>query len=429
MKKILFFAAAAVAVMTSCSSSDDAIANDPVPANAEEITEKPVAIQLGASSSILSTATRGTGTVGGVTTANNKWNGQNFNVYMFQRGTLNDTIYKNAIFYAGIAAGDAIKEGAKIFTGVDDSTLPDSVSTIRPKDDIVRYYPSRGAFDFYAYRLDSANWNGTALAEPAKSGDSLNVNFTIDGSQDIMVAYADTTTADINAIMTAANITADRDSAAARFFSSYTSRQGIIPTLFFKHLLTRLTFELIPGKPEATQAVTGIHIDGIKVISNTKGKLTIAPVEYQGITNWTTPDTLSLMQRDTEYTGNYLDSLNLVKLAADSLIGRTVGEAHPVGEAMMVQPGVNSYKVIVYLSQYVRNSYSGTTAPANRWERYEVPAEITLSDATQAFEAGKSYTVKITVNGLREIVVKAALDNWKEGETISRNPEDEDFDY
>lgn len=425
MKKILFFAAAAVAVMTSCSSSDDVITEGPAPiVNGLEEDETPQLIQLSANSGILSTSTRGSGTVGDVTTANNTWDGQDFNVYMFKRGTLKDTIYKNEIFYAGLASGMNI-DGKDIFNGIATAST-DSISIIRPKNDLVQYYPAKGAFDFYAYRLDSANYVSGTLNVPdtTATGDSLNVEFKIDGSQDIMVAYADTTTADIDAIMTAANITADRDSAAARFFSAYTSRKNIIPTLFFKHLLTRLTFQIIPGTDEAVAATNGVRVDSIKVMSKTEGKLTIAPLDKQGITNWAAEDSLSLKQRPAAG----LDSLNLEDFAQYTLIGKTKGTAYPVGEALLVKPGETSYQVSVFLSQEVKNSYSGTTAPANRLERYEIPTVIELPGNAE-FLAGKSYTVKITVNGLREIVLKAALDNWKEGETIERNPEDEDFEY
>ena len=422
MKKILFFAAAAVAVMTSCSSSDDVVAEQaPVNPGNQEIAESRVAIQLGATNNVASAAVRGTGTVGTTDAATNKWGGQNFNVYMFKHGTIEDTIYNNTVFYAGIATGKLTPD---IFNGV--GSLPaitsDSVSYIRPKNDTVKYYPAQGAYDFVAYRLDSA-WT----ANPVKGASTWTRDFTIDGSQDIMVAAATPEADSIAAVLAylqTSNPSATTADAEKRFFSSFTARRGNIPTLEFKHLLTRLTFNVIPGTAKAVEAGSGVVVDSIKVISDVDGTLTFAPADAQGIT-WNTPatkDTLTLKERATAGS-DYLDSLNLKKLTPYSLIGKTVGTGESIGEALLVAPATD-YRVIVYVSQELPILYS---VPATTEKHvYAIPTTISLSSGD--FEAAKSYIVNITVNGAQDIVLKASLTKWVEGETINKDPENEDFE-
>jgi len=435
MKKNLFVQLlAAAAFMTSCSSSDESIANDPAPVNGEEIAEKPVAINLGVSNNIATATVRGTGTVGNTDQATNKWDGQHFNVYMFVRNTVTDTIYKNTVFYAGIAEDETVKNFAgddkEIFNGID--LLPalthDSVSYIRPKDDLIKYYPAKGAFDFVGYRLDSC-WT----AAPVNDGSKVTRAFKLTGSQDIMVASAEPAADEVEAIETAAGIT--NAEARDRFFSSYTARRNYIPTLKFKHLLSRLTFKIIPGTEKAVAANTGIVVDSIKVISKTTGTLVIAPAAQQGIVDWAAideaNDSLTLMERPAAGASTHRDSLSLKKLTPVSLIGLTSKAADPVnytkqniGEALLVAPDAE-YKISVFLSQELPVYYSEDPATTTKKHVYEVPATIILPSGS--FEAGKSYNIEITVNGVEEIILKAALEHWVEGATIEKDPENEDF--
>ena len=106
MKKLFISTFAVAALLCSCSSDDD-FAVDGNSVNESDL----VAIKLGMGADV----TRGTGTVGGVndadtlTTANNYWNNEKVNVFMFKKNTLelayfvngsgdSTVIYNNEVF-------------------------------------------------------------------------------------------------------------------------------------------------------------------------------------------------------------------------------------------------------------------------------------------------------------------------------------------
>ena len=81
MKKQFFYAAMALAVMSSCSKD-----NDPGIGNPEENNDKAV-IALGLDVPTVTASTRGTGSVGDVAGDQNTWNSQKLYIYMVDRNT------------------------------------------------------------------------------------------------------------------------------------------------------------------------------------------------------------------------------------------------------------------------------------------------------------------------------------------------------
>ena len=79
MKKQFFYAAMALAVMSSCSKD-----NDPGNGNPEENNDKAV-IALGVDVPTATVSTRGTGSVGDVAGDQNTWNSQKLYIYMVDR--------------------------------------------------------------------------------------------------------------------------------------------------------------------------------------------------------------------------------------------------------------------------------------------------------------------------------------------------------
>ena len=88
MKKYFIFAAiAAAGLLTSCSSSDDITEATGTPSvNSDETP-----IVLNVSQRASAEVNRGTGTVGGILDADNLWDGEHVNVYMFNKGTFTVT--------------------------------------------------------------------------------------------------------------------------------------------------------------------------------------------------------------------------------------------------------------------------------------------------------------------------------------------------
>lgn len=81
MKKQFFYAAMALAVMSSCSKD-----NDPGIGNPDDNNDKAV-ITLGVDVPTVTALSRGTGSVGDVEGENNKWNSQRLYIHMVDRAT------------------------------------------------------------------------------------------------------------------------------------------------------------------------------------------------------------------------------------------------------------------------------------------------------------------------------------------------------
>lgn len=79
MKKQFFYAAMALAVMSSCSKD-----NDPGIGNPDDNNDKAV-ITLGVDVPTVTALSRGTGSVGDVEGENNKWNSQRLYIHMVDR--------------------------------------------------------------------------------------------------------------------------------------------------------------------------------------------------------------------------------------------------------------------------------------------------------------------------------------------------------
>jgi hypothetical protein len=418
MKKYLFIALAAAGMLSSCSS-DDIVSNDDYRTN----ESLPVPIQIGVGK--IASVTRGTGTVGSTDGALNAWKGQKIKVFMLNKDSLNNDSLRLAKDQYGVIYNNDV-----FTTPLSIQNTDSAIAKVDSKQ--IKYYPAQGNFDFYGYRLDGAerDWVGDnhfgVAAHPESVGDSVAINFEIDGSQDIMVAKAVPTTGDATT--------------QARAYSAYSARHGLQPVLNFKHLLTRLVFNVIPGDSAVTKAGAPVFIDSILVKSMTKGSLTIAKRialsgDQQSIT-WRT-DTVAEMLYLKQRAAGATDSMNLVTLIPVSLAGKDsidtadgitwIAKSTQIGEALLVQPGVESYDFEIYMTQTVPTSTDGST-PAKPWKNvYKTQIKPGANDGTK-FQEGTSYNVNITVWGLEEINVTTKLTKWEDAnDPIVVNGEDLGF--
>ena len=297
MKKYFIFAAiAAAGLLTSCSS-DDNIASEvtPNPVEGEDLT--PIQIGVGQSTSV--DVTRGTGTVGGLAgDAKNIWAGEHVNVFMFVKGT-----FKLAGMYdkdgVAIDGGVALYDNTEMRTPQSDENATGGVGTgtdygvaqeyETDSDDKTyvkhKYYPAQGKFDFWGYHADDAATTVTT------NDDGVQVGFTIDGTQDLMTAVAwpvEGTTNWIPSARTGATETAFPKT-SNDFYSAKAARAGLQPELQFKHLLTRLEFQVKAGNRRAAgldpstatpdlvgSIYNGVFVRDIKVYSRETGTLLAA---------------------------------------------------------------------------------------------------------------------------------------------------------
>ena len=310
MKKYFIFAALVTAgLLTSCSSSDDAISENPsVPTYGEN---DQVPIILGASSradvSAIEDArqydfTRGTGTVGDLVSnaTTNVWGGQHVWVYMMERGTITPA-------KASETDPEGIYENTEMRTpNPSEGTTGDARELVAVANDGMyqqhRYYPMTGNFDFWAYHIDDAATTLTegkpTIAQVAATDNDpakITVPFTIDGSQDLMVAHAWPTDANTDGKWDGTTLASTGDDAFTDFYSAKAARSNLQPDLLFQHLLTRLQFVIKGGNkktcgwinlddnddtndafPAAGANYTGIFVKSIKVISKETGSIVAA---------------------------------------------------------------------------------------------------------------------------------------------------------
>ena len=424
MKKMFLFALAAAGMLTACSIDDTLGGN-----GEQNVSEQQ--IRLGVASSKVQT--RGTGTVGGMTDAENVWAGQTLWVYMLQKGSM-DLAYYKAPAVGGVATPDVEVFNNKKFTAPDAANNTKS-GLATTADGTIAYYPVSGNYDFWGYRVDDAagatpvvkTVDDTGAAVEANVATKRVVDITIDGSQDIMAGKAVPSTDEVTKL----------GNYADNFYSAYAARKGVQPNITFNHLLTRFTFEVRAGSKATAGLPAGgntdaVKVTGVSVDSKTTGTLTVA---YTGATKEAAElltftgdaSALTLKQRDAALADN---NAPLVALEPVSLTwtddAATIGDVIKVGEALLVAPGETEYPLTISLSQDVLEQLTG----AKVTKPLEQKATIKM-DGVKAFEPGKSYKVTITVYGLQEIEVTATLVPWADGGSIDidddRNPNEGEY--
>lgn len=425
MKKMFFFALAAAGMLTACSNDDTLGGN-----GEQNVSE--LQIRLGVASSKVQT--RGTGTVGGMTDAENVWAGQTLWVYMLQKGSM-DLAYYKAPAVGGVATPDVEVFNNKKFTAPDAANNTKS-GLATTADGTIAYYPVSGNYDFWGYRVDDAagatpvvkTVDDTGAAVEANVATKRVVDIEIDGSQDIMAGKAAPSADEVTKL----------GNYADNFYSAYAARKGVQPNITFNHLLTRFTFEVRAGSKATAGLPAGGNTDAVKVTgvsvgSKTTGTLTVAytgetkaAAELLTFTGDASP--LKLMQRDETVADNNAALIDLkpVTLTWPATGEATVGDAIKVGEALLVAPGETEYPLTINLSQDVLEKVGEVKVT----KPLEQKATIKM-DGTKTFEPGKSYKVTITVYGLEGIEVTATLVPWADGGSIDidddRNPNEGEY--
>lgn len=425
MKKMFFFALAAAGMLTACSNEDTLGGNGEQNASEQQI-------RLGVASSKVQT--RGTGTVGGMTDAENVWAGQTLWVYMLQKGSMDLAYYKSPAVGTTAAAETEVFNNKKFKApNTADNTKSGLATTA---DGTIAYYPVSDNYDFWGYRVDDAAVGGdpvvktvddTGAEVEANVATKRVVDIKIDGSQDIMAGKA----------VPSADEVTKLGGYAENFYSAYAARKGVQPNITFNHLLTRFTFEVRAGSKATAGLPAGgnteaVKVTGVSVNSKTTGTLTVA---YTGATKEAadlltfTGDAspLKLQQRSATAVDN---NDPLVALEPVSLTwtdeNAAMGDVLKIGEALLVAPGETEYPLTIALSQDVLQKVgeAKVTMPL------EQKATIKM-DGAKKFEPGKSYKVTITVYGLEDIRVTATLVPWADGGSIDidddRNPNEGEY--
>lgn len=248
MKRFLLYAMMTAGVLASCSQGE----NDGLP-QGDSVNggtdAAPILLSAVAPSASVEASTRSAGTVGGKGDAN-VWSGQRLHIFAFQKDATTGETY-----------GDKIT-GDKTFFDKIGIAASDNETVVKWENDQTLYFPRSGAYDFFGYYADDA-----LGANPTyETGtNTLYANFTIDGSQDLMIAKA--------------KLSTEQEAALGddkyKAYSAYTARKGYQPAMTFEHLLTRLTFN-IQGMGD--QGPENVYVKSIRVKSRNTGKLVFAYV-------------------------------------------------------------------------------------------------------------------------------------------------------
>ena len=290
-KSYLALGLVAAVAMSSCSN-DEPVVNPQNPAQGLE----PIKLSLTTTVADVNVGTRGTGTVGGMDVASNKWQYENIYVLMTtsDQKCLEKDDQGNDVqdwgFTSAMGDGPFLKEQ---FTGefwarpveAGDGQNATILNYYLDKNEwwndapISKYYPQYGESEFFAYYIDDAasdktntlafvaDGTNTQTTDPhdfpviktGADGYSKTVDFKINGTQDLMAGVA-----------TSKDATTGTDVIAS--FSAKTARKDVTPSITMKHLLSRLTFNILRGS-ESTKMVT---LDAIRIMSKSQGTMTVA---------------------------------------------------------------------------------------------------------------------------------------------------------
>lgn len=465
MKKQFFYAALAIGMMSSCTSSD-------LPGNQapeEQLPEEErVAIELGiqAPGSSITASTKSTGAVGGMTDETNLWKGQPLYVVAYDKGTSNfvidsetitesnpggDYIFKDLTFSAPTQANIGDDAKIKIFN---------SESNIKAV-----YYNPTGNMDFYGYHIDDA---GDGTSTGILDGFTVK-DLTITGAQDLLGARTKAvTTENYPTPVEEDDINAFNGDDPVRGFSAWAARRKIQPILDFKHLLTRFTFTVEAAEKTAAEwywdnvqsdfvqnkndedESTAVQITKI-IIKDVKTDVDIVLYEDgQDLPYVKVKDDSDLANLELKGRDNSGASEDLIATAAMVFDDSNTSDqeqhktAHwedaygsyslktPVGESLMIPAGNTSITIQVELSQRVVDTENPTTGDALTWKTKKGTVETTLdfdnvtnsqvSGAT-SFAAGASYAVNIRVFSFQRIEITAALSKWNNGGDLNVDAE------
>ena len=371
--------------------------------------------------------TKGTGTVDTIAGGTVDWGERTVRVYAVEKGTMPTDL--------------TVRATAPLLSGVDIRPADAVDGVITVKDTETYYYPRKGAFDFYGFYSDDAVAGPLKDAVTYDAGkQSYYAPFTIDGTQDLMMAKAapNQEVTDYNQDL---------------LFSAQSARDGYRPKLTLEHQLARLSFYVIWGdetiensNPSDEVFVQSLTVKGLK----TEGQMHFMAVDDANRKIEWTDVTSDLPIKELDADGNSQDlntgldtSIDINDYAtkaefetalegAGLSIEQVLGKYHPtkvaeeknatvVGTPIMVEPkaGTDGYTIDLVLVQYYDKE--GNLIPEEQRPTVYPPITVTLDEGD--FEAGKNYNIKLKANSLEIIQVEVDVKPWEEGGDVEIDPD------
>ena len=375
MKKLFFYAAAAVAMLAGCQKAEVS--------GIQAIDDStPAAIKFGVDAPSL------TVTKAATKAAVEAW--ANTEVYVYGLKQEREANVLKTLGEGLYNLEDILIDNYKTYANPTNDPALNTISTLsvlQPGTEMPYYYAEGETYDFYGYHL-----GGAVAGDAVKGTDAISYPVTIAGNNDVMYA-----TTDREADLVGANAGVE----AIDLYSAWAARRGAQPTLKFEHALTRFNFIVKGDGADAEQVtITGIELADMA----TTGTLTVVGAA----------ETLGFVADDAAIQNLPLMSIvdgQDVAYEPEAVTAeeKTAGN----GSCLMVAPGLESVKVVVNMKNnrydVALPSYEFTVAAANVMLNGQ-----TLGEGAK-FEKGKQYDIKITVKGPKEIVIEAELTEWAEG--------------
>lgn len=374
MKKLFFYAAAALAMLASCQKTE-VIKTPSTPVD----DSQPVAMQLNVNApSFQVTKTKA---------AVDEWNNTPVYIYGLQRGE------------KGVVAANADKyDFTEILINAYKATVVDENTPLEIYQDATSgapyFYAEGETYDFFGYHLGDLT-AGTITAED----DEISFPVTITGQDDLMVAAADK----------ANDIKNDNSTDGVNesdIYSAWAARRNVHPTLVFKHALTRFNF-IVRGmndKAESLQ-ITGISMPNLK----TTGTLTVVG------------ETLGF-----EATGDVVEAgLSLPAPTTADPENVVKNNTTPYDNCLMIEPGLKEVEVVVNMEH---KTYDPALVEIKPY-KFKVNASQVIKDGVAAgistFAAETAYNIYVNVYGPEEIIIKVELTDWLNGGDYTYDPDQE----
>lgn len=377
-KQLLFMTMAAVAALSSCST--------------DEAPEMSVDVPVGMSEVPIRLSTGVPGTRSSIESdENGLFEVDGLGIYALARTVMQVNPAPLPISWAGDAPGT--KTYGVLLENLEANAVKNEQGTltnIEFADGQTYYYPMGNwyTYGFYGYYPRTESIEATATSRVA--------NITITGKEDVIYGKA---------------VSDEAYAYSARYFRQEGNRDKV-PAMQFEHKLMRLTFSAVPAPDieggssyvsALNMKVMGVRVQGVPV----EGKLVVADYtnpENDGKLTFNWDDTLAM--RDLELLDANDQPLNpdnyYMELSDSVPMEKVIGQGIllPVPE----QGSGYTYKVAVTLADRDGNVYE-----------CEYPQQLELSEGA-SFEAGKSYNVRMTINGPKVVAMTANLTQWADGE-------------
>jgi hypothetical protein len=352
--------------------------------------------------------------------ADNKWDGEHVNVYMFNKGSFDVTtdgqggdLFNNTEMRAPLPSVNATGQ-------VQEYVLSDFEDGNTNKTYVKhRYYPATGEYDFWAYHLDDAISTAAGGSAPVVGTTDIKVPFEINGTQDLMVAAAWPSDAEMTTL------------GQTGFYKAASARKGVNPNLLFQHLLTRLTFTVKGGNAQACgwtladandptswtapvngDTYRGIFVKSIKVYSKNKGSLVAAYNYWDDAAAKPAREKTALASWN--YTGTYADAY----AAAIAGTGTDIVPFYLMGQK-------DRSTDAVYYTAATAAAYNATLAGARTTTDIKTPVNYTQDEAN-TYNAGLTGALSnsgtYALQAGEAALVNAALNTtYNDGEQLSTN--------